>query len=141
MKFTLVAATICKGTMKTYLFNILVCLVIGGSTLVFGETYQGAKSGNEKPDDSVTALNQSAALAAHMINNGNPGVGSITCDRYFIQCSCNGTIDCAWLALACSEANGIRDPNGGCFFPSAVPGADDAIKNFINRVKRAGTQE
>jgi len=121
--------------MKTLLLTAIVATAVCISSIVSAEPYKGSKDSPDLSNEKVVVdLIKSAEQAARASGVDN-AVGSISCDRFLIHCSCKGAFHCAWLAWGCSASGGIQGFDGECFFPSSVPSANSAIKNFKARIE------
>lgn len=115
--------------MKVAAWIVLSCCLLAGSALYGAEPSKASATTHPV----VLALSDSAKYAARL--TGVNETGSITCDAGFFHCTCEGVFDCAWLAWACGKAGGIQGFDGDCFFPSRVPGADQAAADFVAVVR------
>lgn len=117
-----------SNVMKMYTLMVILIALAGFATQLSAETDKSLTGKLEKRYQSVVELSKSANLAAE--SAGVYEAGSISCDSRFIRCTCEGAINCAWLALACGEAGGIQGHHGECFLPDSVPGSRAAVSDF-----------
>lgn len=122
--------------MKLYTLIAIMITLTGFTAQLSADDYSRTDEDIEKLHQSVEELNISANLTAQRTGVAE---GSISCDAGFIRCSCKGAINCAWLALACGESDGVQGFDGECFFPDAVPGVRDSVNNFasLNNTEKA----
>lgn len=116
---------------------IAVSIFVASSISVGAHEYPPSSSAAPSANTAVLGLNRSAELAAQL--SGHAEIGNIACDFQFIRCTCEGAFHCAWLAWACSSADGVQGFDGECYLPRSVPGATAAVREFKLRAQSGTT--